>query len=382
MNTTIDLDANATTRLDPDVLADMARALAEYPGNASSNNSMGAEARNLTEQARKDVANLIGAHADEIIFVPSATAAINLAIRGFVLALPEKSTARILSSPVEHAAVMRTVGSLHYEGLARVTPLRVSSDGLVDVTYASELLKRKSAIMCLLHGNNEIGTINPLSDIVSQAKAQGVAVFIDASQTGGYSPPRVDELAIDMMCLSSHKMHGPFGAAALYLRRGIKIKPIMFGGEQENGLWPGTLNVPAIVGFGSASRMASREFTERSTLVTRLRDLLLDKLCARIPDLRLNGHRTNRLPSNLNVTIPFLPADILQRRLTGIAFSTGSACAGGEASHVLRAIGLSTDEIHWTIRLGVSKFNTANEIESAGIQIGAAARVLRGEGRA
>ncbi|HEV8240628.1 MAG TPA: cysteine desulfurase family protein [Thermoanaerobaculia bacterium] len=379
MKRIIDLDANATTRMLPEVINAVCGAMRAGHGNSSSSHGLGKAAGRAVGEARGAVAELIGADVDEVIFVPSATAAINLAVLGHLGAARKRDRRlSVFLSRLEHMAVLKAVQAANRKGLARVTVLPSGEHG--EARPLDAHIPDHIDLVCVFHGNNEIGTLNDLVALSNFAKAAGARLFVDAAQTGAYCPVRVDQLPVDLACISAHKMHGPLGAAALYVRRDTPMQPILFGGGQEKGLWPGTLNVPALVGFGVAARLARTFGAARVAQVERLRELLWNELLREVPDAILNGHPTNRLPGNLSITIPFVPVEVLQRRLPGLAFSRGSACASdsGGPSHVLSGLGLGPEEARWTIRLGVSTLTREQDVIQAGRQIGRCAKAIRG----
>ena len=376
----IDLDANATTRIHPQVAETVARIEAEIWGNPSSSNVLGELARAEVETARTSVANLIGADSDEIVFTSGATEAINLAIRGLV-ALRREQKLHIVTSQVEHSAVLRVLDYLRRSRGVEITALAPNSWGRIEPSQVRKALRDETVLVCLLHGNNEIGSINPVTEIGELLREHPAHFFVDAPQTLGYQPPDVHTACIDLLSMSAHKMHGPKGIGALYVEQGVRLEPILIGGGQEGGLSSGTLNVAGIAGLGKAAELTLAEGEERSGKVSALRQRFLDRLRHRVPDTRLNGHPEDRLPGNLSLTIPYTPVDILQRRLPHLAFSRGSACtaSSGQPSHVLRALGLSTQETDWTLRIGLSISNSQEEIDIAADDISNTVMALRGE---
>lgn len=374
----IDLDANATTRIDPRVLTAIVDASGTNWGNPSSDNALGRAARNVVENSRTQVSELIDAQPSEILFTSGATESINLAIQGIVRA-SGKRPAHVITSRVEHKAVVETIEQLQEAGEVEPTYLSTDRYGCMNPNAISGALRTETVLVCVIHGNNEIGSINPIREIGQLLHDHPAAYFVDAAQTLGYFPVSVRENGIDAMCLSSHKMHGPKGIGGLFCRSGLKLAPIMFGGGQERGFRPGTLNVPGIAGFGVASQLASRESSERVARVKRLASILLDRLRAAEPNITVNGHPTLRLPGLLSVTIPYVEYYELKRRLPNIAFSHGSACTdGSEPSHVLMAIGLTPRELNCTFRVGLSSMTTGDDVVTAAEQFYKAIRRLRG----
>ena len=381
MNTIIDLDANATTRLDRRVLERMVGVLEGVWGNASSDHRLGAEAAAVVEDARESVARLIDAEPDEILFTSGATESINLAIQGIVAASAGRGhKPHLITSNIEHKAVLQTVESLYESSLVDVTVVKADRLGRVNPEDVRAALRDDTVLVCLLHGNNEIGTINPIEEVGEILQRHPALFFVDAVQTLGYSAPSVQRTSIDLMSLSAHKMHGPKGVGALYLRGGVRLFPLVHGGRQERGYRPGTLNTAGIAGFGMAAELACVEGPARAESVRRMRDDLLSRILHDIPDVAVNGHPTDRLPGNLSLTIPYVEARKLQHRLADrVAFSRGSACTSSsdEPSHVLRAIGLSEKELQWTIRLGLSSANGPEEVAYAADRLIATSQALR-----
>jgi cysteine desulfurase len=375
----IDLDSNATTRMDGRVLGQMIRVARREWGNPASDNRLGYRSRQCIEEARQRVASLVGADSDEILFTPGATSAINVGIRGFLGGL-NSGRGHILTTRVEHKAVMANIERASIELGLEVTALETDQDGRVSPEKCRDALRVDTVLVCIIHGNNEIGSLNPIAEIGGVLADHPAAYFVDAPQTIGYDPPNVRESRIDLLSMSAHKMHGPQGVGALFVRRGMSLRGLLSGGGQERGLFPGTLNVAGIAGMGVAAELAIQEGVSRREYVSNLRERFWGIISGGIEGARLNGHPCLRLPSNLNITIPYVPAQLLQRKLPHLAFSCSSACTSlsGEPSHVLSAIGLSSSEIHWTFRIGISKQNTIEEIERAASQIVDAVRQLRG----
>lgn len=377
----VDLDACATTPLDPRVLERMLATWRSACGNASSGHALGASARQSVEQAREQVAELVGARPDEIFFTSGATESINLAIRGTVDAAGARP--HVVVSRLEHSAVHETILALHERGLVSVGAAPNDAFGCVTAQAVAGVLTETTALVCVIHGNNEIGTINPIADVGRHLARQSALFFVDAAQTAGYVPISLPEMGVHLACLSAHKMHGPTGVGALYARRDVvaagRVRPILTGGRQERGLRPGTLNVPGIVGFGEAARIAREDGAARATRVAGLRDGFLRRLRAELPDVRLNGHPIERLAGNLSLTLPGVDALQLQARLPHLAFARGSACnsASSAPSHVLKALGLAENDLRSTIRVSLSAASIPDEVERAAIELAAAAARLR-----
>jgi cysteine desulfurase len=373
----IDLDANASTPHAPEVLEGMVEALHDLWGNPSSENLLGTRAQAALNAAREQVAVLVGCDPREILFTSGATEAINLAILGTVGT--RGRGAHVVTSAVEHKAVLKVIDHLHQSLGVAVTLLRPDPLGRIRPEQVREALREETALVCLIHGNNEIGTVNPVAEVGELLRHHPAMFLVDSAQTVGYFPPQVKRDGIDLMPMSAHKMHGPKGAGALYVRKGVPLTPVLFGGGQERGFRPGTPDLPALVGMGIAARLACEKQAERVRTVTALRNLLLGRLQAGIPDLRLNGDPEDRLPGNLSLTLPAVEVRTLQRRLPHLAMSRGSACSSEtqEPSHILKAIGLADQELHWTLRIGLSSMNTTAQVERAADDLIAVVRTLR-----
>jgi cysteine desulfurase len=362
------LDNHATTQLDPRVLEAMMPYLTTEYGNASSTTHLyGMRAKEAVEAARAKVAALIGASPKEILFTSGATESINTALKG-VLASSQRK--RVVTSAIEHKAVLDCCSYLQRCGID-VKVLPVTPDGFVDVAALEEALQQETALVSIIHANNEIGTIQPLEEIAHLAKQRGALLHVDGAQSLGKIPIQVRQLGIDLMSVSAHKLHGPKGVGALYVRGGlpgVKLEPLLHGGGQERGLRAGTLNVAGIVGFGAACEIARREMAAEAERLRQLRDLLLARLQDGIEGLVVNGSLTSRLPNNLNVSIPGVEGEALLMALRNeVAVSSGSACASHtrEASHVLRALGRDPALAHSSLRFGLGRFTTTQEIELA-----------------
>ncbi|MBP6875576.1 MAG: cysteine desulfurase NifS [Candidatus Eisenbacteria bacterium] len=363
------LDHNATTPLDPAVLEEMLPFLTEKFGNASSVHSAGQEARRAVEQARERLARLIGADASEIVFTSGGTEADNHALRGVVDPLgPNAACPHIVTSAIEHPAVLNTCQMLEKRGCA-VTYVPVDEHARVDVEQVRSAIKPETKIVSIMLANNEVGTIQPVAEIAAIAHEHGALVHTDAVQALGRLPIDVRKLGVDLMSVSSHKIYGPKGIGALYLRRGVRVTPLLFGGHQERHRRGGTENVPAIVGFGKASELAGALREERATRERELRDRLERAILERIPHTRVNGHPTERLPNTLNAAFRFVEGESLLMNLDfeGVAVSTGSACSSGDLkpSHVLVAMGLPVEEAHGTLRFSLGRSTTEEDIDAA-----------------
>ncbi len=379
------LDHNATTPLDPTVLDQMLPFLREEFGNAASrNHAYGRQARAAVDRARGQVARLIGASAAEIVWTSGATESDNLAIQGIARELGDRGR-HIISSPVEHKAVIDVCRFLGREGY-EITSLEVDRAGRVSPEAVAEAIRPDTVLVTLMHANNEIGTFNPIGQIGRVCKERGVIFHTDATQAVGKVPIDVEEMGIDLLSLSGHKLHGPKGIGALYVRRKrprVRCRPLFYGGGHENGLRSGTLNVPGIVGLGAACALAGEEMDEEGPRVAALRDRLWEGLSARLDGISRNGHPTECLPNTLNVCFDGIEGERLIFMVPGVAFSSGSACTTSslEPSYVLRALGLDDEAIYGSLRFSLGRFTTEAEIDAAIDQIGAAverARALSG----
>ena len=359
------LDYAATTPMHPLVLKAMLPWLTDGFGNPSSIHSFGQEAKGAIEEAREKVARLVGAKSDEIVFTGSGTEADNFAIKGVAYA-KEHEGKHIITTAIEHHAVIETCKFLEKRGF-NVTYLSVDRDGLVDLGEVKKAITDETILISVMHANNEIGTIEPIQEIARIAKDREICFHTDAVQTVGHLPVDVDELKVDLVSISAHKLCGPKGVGALYIRKGTKIVPFMHGGEQEHGRRASTQNVPGIVGFGKACQLAQKEMGQEKERLETLRDKLINGILNRIDHVHLNGHPTQRLPNNVNISLEFVEGEsiLLNLDLVGIAASTGSACSSSvlEASHVLLALGLPHESAHSSLRLSLGQETTEKDID-------------------
>lgn len=366
MSKVIYMDNAATTATRPEVLEAMLPYFTQTFGNPSSIHGVGREARKAVEAARKQVADAIGAEAREVYFSAGGSESDNWAIRLGCEAMQKKGK-HIITSAIEHHAVLHTCQAMEKEGY-RVTYLPVDEFGMVSVSDVEAAICDDTALITIMMANNEIGTLQPIKEIAQIAKAKGVLFHTDAVQAIGAVPVNVKELGVDMLSMSGHKFHGPKGIGALYVRKGIKMSNLIHGGAQERGFRAGTENLPAIVGIGKAIELAVAELPAYTEKMTSLRDRLIDSLTERIPEIRLNGHRTQRLPGNVNISIRYLEGESILMRLdlAGIEASSGSACTSGslDPSHVLLAIGLPHEIAHGSLRLSLGMENTEEEVET------------------
>jgi cysteine desulfurase len=359
-------DHNATTPLHPAVWEAMRPFLTGAFGNPSSLHTDGIQARDAVEEAREQVARLLGASAEEIVFTSGGTEADNLAILGSVLARrPQRG--HIVTSQIEHPAVLGSCHTLETQGF-RVTRLPVGSAGMIDPDDLATTLSDDTLLMTLMHANNEVGTIQPIRACAALARARGVLVHTDAVQSVGKIATLVDELNVDLLSLSAHKIHGPKGVGALYVRRGTVLDPLVTGGPQERGLRGGTEPVAAIVGLGVAAQLAAAHLSAEMSRVAALRDHLEQGVLASIPEVLVNGGPAPRLPTTTNLSFKGMDGQslVVALDLKGVATSTGSACSSGslEPSPVLIAMGLSAEWVRGAVRFSLGAGNTLQEVET------------------
>lgn len=380
------LDYQASTPLDPRVAEAMAPYWTEYCGNPhSTEHAFGWAADKAVEAARRQVASTVGADADEIIFTSGATESNNMAVLGATRAAPTGRN-KIIVSAIEHKSVLAAARALVAEGFELIV-VPVGSDGILAAERVTTAVDGRTALVSVMAVNNEIGTIQPVAEIAETCRAAGAVFHVDAAQGLASLPIDVAEIGADLMSLSSHKAYGPMGIGALYVRRGLTPRPhpIAFGGGQESGLRPGTLPVPLCVGFGAACRILDAERKHDASAASDLRNLLLETIQSRLPDVRVNGALSNRHPGNLNLLIPGVEAGLLLNSLQPeVAASSGSACTSGfqETSHVLRAIGLTQAEAMSSVRFGVGRFTTVEQVEWAAELVCSAIASLRLAGAA
>jgi len=367
MKTPIYMDYHATTPVDPRVLQAMLPYFSEKFGNAASRqHSFGAEAEQAVEKARKQIAELIGADSREIIFTSGATESDNLALKGAAEMYAERGN-HIITAATEHKAVLDAGKKLEKRG-CRVTYLPVWSSGLIDLDRLREAITDDTILISIMHANNEIGVLQPIAEIGRIAHERGVLFHTDATQSVGKVPVNVIQDHVDLMSLSGHKMYGPKGVGALYVRRKdprVQLTGQMDGGGHERGMRSGTLNVPLIVGFGEACAICQREMAQESARLARLRDKLKDRILAELEQVYINGTMDRRLPNNLNMSFACVEGESLLMGLHDVALSSGSACTSAtlEPSYVLKALGVSNDLAHTSIRFGLGRFNSEEEVD-------------------
>jgi len=369
------MDNHATTPLDPRVLEAMMPYLTGIFGNAASrNHSFGWEAEAAVEKAREQVAKLIGATAKEIIFTSGATESNNLAIKGIAEMYRERGN-HIITQVTEHKAVLDTCKKLEKQGY-RITYLPVQADGLVDIEDLRRAIDDKTILVSIMYANNEIGVIQPIREIGKLCHEKGVLFHTDGVQAVGKVPVNVINDNIDVMSLSGHKIYGPKGVGALYVRRRprVRLVPLFSGGGQERGLRSGTLPAPLVIGLGEACRLAHAEMAEDAARIGALRARLLDRLRAALPEVRINASMEARIPGNLNLTFPAVTAAELMARAPDLCISTGSACSSAEIepSYVLSALGLSPQESARSLRIGIGRFTSAADVDFAAAALAAA----------
>jgi len=367
MKLPIYMDNHATTPMDPRVFEAMKPYFLEYFGNAASrNHSFGWQAEEAVEKSRKQIADLIGANSKEIVFTSGATESDNLAIKGVAEMYAEKGN-HIITAATEHKAVLDTCKRLEKDGI-RVTYLPVQANGLVDLDMLKEAITDKTILVSIMYANNEIGVLQPVAEIGRIAKSKGVLFHSDATQAIGKVPVNVIKDNIDLMSISAHKMYGPKGVGALYVRRKsprVQLTAQMDGGGHERGMRSGTLAVPGIVALGEACAICHAEMPEESKRMAFLRDKLRGLLEKELDEVYINGTMEHRLPNNLNMSFAYVEGESLLMGINDIAVSSGSACTSAtlEPSYVLKALGAGDDLAHSSIRFGLGRFNTEEEVD-------------------
>lgn len=384
------MDNHATTPMDPRVLEAMMPWFTEKFGNAASrNHSFGWEAEQAVDRAREQVARLIGGRAKEVIWLSGATESDNLAIKGVVEFYKDKGN-HVITATTEHKAVLDTCKALERKGLARVTYLPVDRFGRVDPEQVREAITDRTVLVSIMLANNEIGTIQPLAEIGRIAKERGVLFHTDATQGFGKLPIDVEAMGIDLLSATGHKIYGPKGCGVLWVRaKGprVRLTAQMDGGGHERGMRSGTLNVPGIVGLGAAAELCGTTMAEESTRILALRERLHERIAAELDEVYLNGHPTERLPGNLNLSFAYIEGESMLMGLNGsaradlpaIAVSSGSACTSAtlEPSYVLKALGVGDELAHTSIRFGLGRFNTNEEVEAVADRVISEVKRLR-----
>jgi len=368
MGRLIYMDNHATTPMDPRVLEAMLPYFTDKFGNAASrNHQFGWDAEAAVDHARDQIARLVNAKPKEIIFTSGATESDNLAVKGVVEFYKDKGN-HVITAVTEHKAILDTCKALERSGRAQVTYLQVDKSGCIDPDDVRKAVTDKTVLISLMYANNEIGSIHPLREIGKLAKEKGIIFHSDATQGVGKIPVDVESMGIDLMSFSAHKLYGPKGCGGLYVRsKGprVRLTPQMDGGGHERGMRSGTLNVPGIVGLGKACELCGAEMETEAGRMIELRERLRKGLFDQLDEVYLNGHPTNRLPGNLNVSFAFVEGESLLMGLKDIAVSSGSACTSAtlEPSYVLKALGVGEDLAHTSIRFGLGRFNTAEEVD-------------------
>ena len=359
------LDNNATTPLDPAVAEKMSQFLKEHFGNPSSLYPIGRKVKEIITEAREVIAKAIGAVRTEIIFTASGTEADNFAIRGVLDAFPEKN--EIITSAIEHPAIMNSADYLEKKGL-KVTYVPVDKYGTVDIDFLRNAITPQTSLISVMYANNEVGTIQPIEQISKIAKERGVLFHTDAVQAFGKIDVNVNKLGIDLLSISAHKIYGPKGVGALYIRKGTNIWPLIYGGSQEREMRAGTENTIGIVGFGEAVRVMTERKDKDKKRTKKLSEQLKKGIEEKIPKVKFNGHEKNRMKGTLNFSFYNLEAEaiLLSLATKGIYVSTGSACSEGaeDVSHVLEAIGLKPEVARSSVRMSLGRFNTEEDIKS------------------
>lgn len=381
VKTPVFLDYHSTTPMDPKVLEAMLPTFTEVFGNAASrNHAYGWTAESLVEKARSQVASVIGATDKEIIFTSGATESNNLAILGVAELYAEKGK-HLITTPIEHKAVLDTMETLERRGF-EVTYLQVDSYGQISLEQLRAAIRPDTILVSIMAANNEIGTIQPLSEIGKVCKEKGVLFHTDAVQAVGKIEVDVQAMGIDLLSFTAHKIYGPKGVGALYVRRKnprVRLAAQIHGGGHERGMRSGTLNVSGIVGFGKACEIAKANLAEESTRLRTLRDRMWNGLKSQLDEIYLNGHPTERLPNNLNVSFAYVEGESMMMGMKELAVSSGSACTSAslEPSYVLKAIGVGEDLAHTSIRFSVGRFTTESEVDFAIERVVATVRKLR-----
>jgi len=358
------LDNAATTPVDPQVLKKILPYFTNIFGNTMGICSVSQRAAKALESSRQIFAKILNCQKKELIFTSSATESNNLALKGVASANRDKGNHIIISS-IEHDCVLESANWLEDQGFT-ITKIPVDKNGLVDPREIEKAITKKTILVSIIHANNEIGTINPIEEIGKTCRQKGVYFHTDAAQSFGKIPIDVKKMNVDLLTASSHKTYGPKGVALLYIKKGVKIEPVLHGGGQEFGMRSSTVNVAAIVGFAEAAKIATREMEKESKRQTKLRNKIISEITTKIKDVKLNGHKTKRLPNNINLSFKYIEGEAIMMMLDdwGIVVSTGSACSSSklEPSHVLMAIGLKPQLAQGSIRISLGKYTKEKDI--------------------
>ena len=367
VKTPIYFDHAATTPVDEKVLEKMIPYFTNVFGNPNSQHVFGRDSVKAVDEARDTIAKIINAKPNEVYFTSGGTEGDNWAMRGIAHARKDKGK-HLIISPIEHAAMLSTANALAKEGF-EISYMQVDDQGFVNLEHLKSIIRPDTIFVGCMMANNEVGTIEPIKEITEIAHSVGAVMFTDAVQAAGVLKINVKELGVDMMSMSSHKIYGPKGVGALYIRNGLKVESILTGGHQERTKRGGTTNVPAIVGFSEAFKIADRDLDKNFEYVSMLRDRFIDKVLKEVPFTKLNGPRQNRLPANADFSFEFIEGEsiLFSLDLAGIAVSSGSACSSGslEPSHVLLALGVEEALAHGSIRFSFGKHNTVEEVDYA-----------------
>ncbi len=360
------LDNAATTKTDPKVVEAMLPYFSEFYGNPSSIYKIGADSKKAITAAREQIAAVLGAKAEEIYFTAGGSEADNWALKAAFEAYKGKGN-HIITTKIEHHAILHTCEYLEKERGAKITYLDVDADGMISLEELEKAITPETILISIMFANNEIGTIEPVKEIGEIAKKHGVLFHTDAVQAFGQVPINVDEMNIDMLSSSGHKINGPKGTGFLYIRKGVKIRSFVHGGAQERKRRAGTENVPGIVGYGAAAQLADSTMAERAAKEIELRDYMIGRLVKEVPSCKLNGHPEKRLPNNVNLSFEFIEGEslLIMLDMEGICASSGSACTSGslDPSHVLMAIGLPHEIAHGSLRMTLSAETTKEDID-------------------
>ena len=379
VKTPIYFDHAATTPVDKRVFEKMAPYFTDIFGNANSQHVFGREAVKAVDEARDTIAKLINAKPNELYFTSGGTESDNWALRGIAHAHANRGK-HIVISPIEHAAMLTTAKELQKEGF-EIEYMKVDEFGFIDLEHLKSIVREDTIFVGCMMANNEVGTIEPIKEIVQIAHEKGAICFTDAVQAAGVLKIDVKELGVDLMSMSSHKIYGPKGVGALYIRNGLKVASVLTGGHQERMKRGGTTNVPGVVGFAEAFKIAISEIDKNFEYVSYLRDHFIDRILKEVPFVKLNGPRENRLPANADFSFEFIEGEsiLFSLDLAGIAVSSGSACSSGslEPSHVLLALGVEEALAHGSIRFSFGKHNTIEEVDYAVEEIKTAVDRLR-----
>lgn len=379
MERKIYFDHAATTPVCKEALEKMLPYFTEIYGNSNSQHAYGRESAKAVDEARDSIAKIINAKPSEVYFTAGGTESDNWALRGVANANKNKGK-HVIISPIEHAAMIVTAKALEKQGF-EIEFMKVDSEGFVDLEHLKSIVRKDTILVGCMLANNEVGTIEPIKQIAEIAHSVGAICFTDAVQAAGVLKIDVKDLGVDLMSMSSHKIYGPKGVGALYIRNGVKVESILTGGHQERMKRGGTTNVPAIVGFAKAFEIADAELDKNFKYVSSLRDHFIDRVLAEVPFVKLNGPRQNRLPANADFSFKFIEGEsiLFSLDLAGICVSSGSACSSGslEPSHVLLSLGLPEELAHGSIRFSFGKHNTIEEVDYAVETIKSAVKRLR-----